>query len=181
MRTQLKPLVVCFIIALTTLPAFAQIQKGSYSLGGDVAVNGYLQRGKVTDITQFNASVSPSISKFLTDKWLVGVRPILSTQSSNVMYSETGSSSRRDEFKNNFTRLGLELSSRYYLATASKVKVFAFAQASYDRALSYAYYRLGSGSSTDEANINGNFLNYQAGLGGNYFLKPDVAIEATLS
>ena len=180
MRTQLKTLVVCFILALATLPAFAQIQKGSYTLGGDVALNAYLQRGSVHNITNINMSVSPSVGKFLTDKWLVGVRPLLATIIENGNYAQSGSASLRDASKGNFTRFGVELSSRYYVKTTGKVQLFGFADASYARALSYAYYQ-SYGRDAEDAYINGNFLNYQAGLGGNYFLKPDVAVEATLS
>jgi hypothetical protein len=181
MRTQLKTLVVCFIVALATLPAFAQIQKGSYTLGGDVGLNAYLQRGNVYNITNINASVSPSVGKFLTDKWLVGVRPLLATIVENGNYAQSASTLNIQETKGNFTRFGVELSSRYYVKTTGKLNAFGFANASYARALSYNYYKPYSGGDITEENINGNFLNYQAGLGANYFLKPDVAVEATLS
>lgn len=63
---------------LLALPVFAQLQKGNYSFGGDAHLMGALEKSEYANTNALNVSLSPSVSKFLTDKWQMGVRPILS-------------------------------------------------------------------------------------------------------
>lgn len=167
------------LFGLFALPLFAQIQTGNYTIGGDINATGAFQKDKYLDFNEFNASLSPSMSKCLTDKWLVGVRPILSTFSNSNTFSPI-SEDMPYIYKNSLTRLGLEVSSRYYFTKNSNLKPFAFLKVAYDRGSSYGYYKPYNGD-IGEGSTSTTFLNYQLGLGANYFLKQDVALEGSLS
>ena len=145
------------LFGLLALPLFAQIQTGNYTLGGDINATGAFQKDKYLDFNGFNTSLSPSMSKCLTDKWLVGVRPILSTFSNNNTYTPF-SSDMPYAYKNSLTRLGLEVSSRYYFTKNSNLKPFAFLKVAYDRGSSYGYYKPYNGD-IGEGSTSTTFLN----------------------
>jgi hypothetical protein len=177
--TQFKRFITSLLCLCATITTFAQIQKGNYNLGGDVTVAGAFTKSKYFNANELNLSLSPSVGKFLTDNWLVAARPILSTQIQKGDFAER---SFIDEYtySADVTRLGLELSSRYYVHLGKKTSLFGLVSGSYDRGFSH-----GSISSPKSGNTDGesaaNFLNYQGGIGLNVSVNRDVFFETTFS
>lgn len=173
--TQFKTTAVGLLMLLA-LPVFAQLQKGNYSFGGDVSLMGALQKNDYINANALNASLSPSVSKFLTDKWQMGVRPILSYDAQTHTAEVTTDKTKEQRF----TSLGLEVSSRYYVKKWDKIALFGDVKASFQHGMSYGSI-LGSSSEFIEDKKADNFFNYQIGIGAALFLNKEVAFETTLS
>jgi hypothetical protein len=169
--SQFRAFLSTFLLFIT-LSAFGQIEKGNYNFGGDVELNGRFSKTSYTQITGFNASFSPSINKFLTNKLMVGFRPILST------YINSGHSGYRpDNESESVTQLGIEASGRYYFNENRRINYFAFSTASFNR----AFQTFKSPNFNIDASSQSNFYNLKSGFGADVIINEDVAIEGKFS
>jgi hypothetical protein len=168
--SQFKAFLSTFLLFIT-LSAFGQIEKGNYNFGGDVELNGSFLKTYWNHFTDFNASLSPSINKFVTNKLMLGFRPILATSFSagTTFYSS-------DINRESLVQLGIEGAGRYYFNENSKLKLFGFATASFNRtfqAIKIPSFQNGSGQT--------NYINFKSGIGADFIINKDVAIEGKLS
>jgi hypothetical protein len=126
--THFKPILV-ILLTFNALTLFAQIEKGNYSLGGETYLWLGLNQGSGSyKNTTFNAAISPSISKFVNDRFLLGVRPTL------YAYTQMGSYNVYNTNKVTITTalLGLDVSGRYYVKKMDNIHLFAFGKTAYD-------------------------------------------------
>lgn len=172
---QLKVFLTSFSILIYSF-SFAQIAKGNYNLGGEIDASSTLLKGKYRSIIDLKLELNPSINKFITDKWLLGIRPIVSANHQNGNFSDFQIPNSKYPLKGNSSSFGLEISNRYYLQTKNKFKTFIFLNASFDRKTSDY---LGTwGNYYPPSN---NYLNYHTGIGANLFFNSEIALEGTFS
>jgi hypothetical protein len=178
--TQFNRIALALFTAFLPIFTFAQIQKGSYNFGGDVGLTSASSSSKFFKAKALNLNFSPTVSKFVTNNWLVGVQPILGLSNQKVNYTNLGSIEKLD-ISNNLTSVGLGVSSRYYGHLSPKISIFALVDASY-RKNTYGF--LADGIPTTgqpELKFDYNVLKYSAGFGLNVALKSDVFLEAKLT
>jgi Outer membrane protein beta-barrel domain len=169
---QLKTVLLSFLVSMS-ISAFAQIAKGNYNLAGDVGLSVNLQKSKFRQNFGGSMSINPSVSKFITDKWLVGLQPHLGASVSKSSFPQ-GSSPQFDvTYKSQ--AVGLRLNTRYYFTRVKNVHFFGRAGLDVLSNWQNAVY--------SNARLKGNTttFNYDIGLGANVFLNPEVALESTLS
>jgi single-stranded DNA-binding protein len=176
----LKLSAFCLFLACFHAPTFAQIQKGSYSFGGDLGLSTTMQSSKGFKYTDVNLRFNPSVSQFVTNNWLVGVQPILSFQNQK----QTGPTGQIGQFSNyefSGPTVGLALTSRYYEPITQKLTAFAAINAGYSRTFYHQVIKnfLVSGDSDVKGNIDD--LTYGLGLGLSRALNNNVFLETSLS
>jgi hypothetical protein len=168
--TRLKIVLSTFTL-LVSLPIFGQIEKGNYNLGGNVELNGSFFKTYWNQFIGFNASISPSVNKFVSNKLMLGFRPIVSASVSSGNYGYSSNINRES-----IVQLGVEGAGRYYFNEKSKVKLFAFATASFNRtfqAIKVPSFQNASGQT--------NYINAKMGIGADFIINKEVAIEGKLS
>jgi hypothetical protein len=171
--TQFKTLLV-FIFAVIANTIFAQIEKGNYSLGGGFGLSIGSSKSNNYQSNYKSAYFSPSINKFITNKWLIGFTPYLSNYSLEGTYS--GIFNQKSISKSRNGGYGLGLSSRYFLGNIKKTHFFVDASLYFGKRFSdYSY---SSNSPTDTSYLDkSTVFNYNLGIGANIFLNSEIALE----
>jgi hypothetical protein len=169
---QFKTLLIVFF-AFISVPIFAQIAKGNYNFNGtaDLSANltTYPQQPILPRILVANASINPSVSKFITNKWLVGLQPNLS-----IGTTQRGTSTIAVYSAQNST-LGLGVISRYYFGNIRNTHFFGFA------GLDIAQGHFEPKNFVRDSKSKLNQFSYSVGFGANIFLNSEVALEPTIS
>ena len=170
-----KTLSIAFL-TFNAFSSFAQIQKGNYSLGGDIGLSGNLQRSEFYRSIDARGSISPLIGEFITDKWFLSLRPmaqiVLSENDFNVPNSGVSGRTSTGHGEN----LGLDIGSRYYFAAVKNAHFFGLANLALSKNWN-TFNNAGRPSFTYSSRL----FNYGLGIGANVFLNPEVAFETTLS
>ena len=177
--TQLKALLFSLFLSCVHTTIFAQIQKGNYNFGGDVALYTSSTSSPSFDNKESKLSLSPSVGKFLTNQWFVGLQPIFSTQTQNAKLSDSGSNVIYDsDFSQ--TSFGLGISNRYYFNVSDKTSLFGLVSGRYAHLLDKTLVKSAFlGNSQKKENYS--LLTYSVGFGVDVVIKKDVFFETTLS
>jgi len=174
-----KNIIVTICVLVIAAPVFAQIPKGSSTVGGNISwVRQKVQHGFEPGYPQKSEykisvlSITPSYGYFIVNNLCVGA---------NVNTSFGGSTTKPytdlPELKTHTRSLGAGPMVRYYLPLDSKL--YAYATASYTWVGSKFEYE-----SFDEAdrivttNAKSHYTLLDAGLGLSYFINPGTALEA---
>ncbi len=181
MKTAFSTLVLCFLISFTS---FAQFRKGAVLLGGYVDANSDKKdydRGYYDEDNRTFVSVSPVAGVFISNRWMVGLRPSIQYQHS---FTASRDSSNKYKYDDRNTTYGLGINARYYMPINEKFMFFAN--------LSGVGYSLTKGHTKNERfdqpelsfdhkyQSNSYNIGLFAGLGVTYFLTPKIGLEATM-
>jgi hypothetical protein len=174
--TRFKTLLTAFLtfIAFTI---FAQIAKGNYNFDGRIGLTGDWQKSEFYRSIAATGLVSPSVGKFVTDKWFIGVVPELSAKIDRNDVDIFSTSPTKGQIFH-YQTLGLGVNSRYYFAQAKNAHFFGLAGLSLSKNWSAVKDKVNNNNSST---WNATILNYTIGVGANIFLKPEVAFESILS
>jgi hypothetical protein len=117
--TQFKAFSILFLTFIATT-SFAQTTKGNYSVNGNVGLTADLVKNGSYQHLQTSALINPSVGKFITDKWFVGVQPNL------FAYSTTIGWRKPNALKNYVSgqKLGLGITARYYFTDDVNTRFF---------------------------------------------------------
>lgn len=154
------------IIWFTTYSAQAQLEKGTFAVGGNLS----------TGIWQLNAAlrdsklITPSIGIFVKNNVLVGVGIPLTFMQTDFDRPELLGNIKGLRSRNT----GLSLFTKRYF-TASRFKPFIQADVSYNRGTTTFLYT----QSLPKRSINGHYFNANLGLGFSYFITNQISLEAT--
>ena len=176
--TQLKTLLFSLFLSCVHTTIFAQIQKGNYNFGGDVGLSANSTSSNTLNGKDARLLVSPSVGKFLTNEWLVSVKPILSTQNQTYKLSDFGSNLTND-YTLGQTNVGVGIGSRYYLSLSDKTSFFGAVNASFAHQWSNVSFANQGGNYDNK--IEGNVVTYGGGVGLNVAVKQGVFFETSLS
>lgn len=151
-----------FIFPATTADklhaTIGQFQRGSLILGGSRA-----GLGRSLDRIDWNLSFHPRVGYFITNKLVLGARLGLSFQ--KIKTDLFGSFTSR--------RLNVSPFARYYLHYPKRFNPFVVAEFEYQSS-TYTGFSIVDGNSSDVSLP-------KAGIGGDFFLTPNLAIEAILN
>ncbi len=172
--TYFKAIFITFL-AFTALPTFSQITKGNYSVAGNFGLLANLQKSSPFNDFRTSAFINPSVGKFITDKWFVGVQPNLYASMTRFGVEKFSTASQSTS-KSTYQILGLGITSRYYFADDKKTRFFGLM----GLGVSQSWY-VADNIFSNDATSKGTGIQYEVGFGADIFLNPEVALEPTLS
>jgi hypothetical protein len=165
-----------FLVSFSSLqPLFAQLEKGTFVLGGSAGFNTSGEPGQTAkDIKGYSVNVSPDVFYFPVRHLAVGINLLLSYSRYNMLGLRNRSANQISQ------AYGIGPVLRYYFPIGKKWAVFPELSYTATTARSgYPYYDnydpLLAGRHYHE---RGNVV--QAGLGTSYFMTPNIGFEARL-
>jgi opacity protein-like surface antigen len=159
------------LFAFISVPIFAQIAKGNYNFSGAADLSANFGKREFYKSFWVNAAFSPSVSKFIKNKWLIGLQPNLSALRGRGKSSKSTATSSFSQGGG----LGLRAISRYYFGNIKNTHFFGFA--GLDIAQGYSNFK----NSVFDSKFSSNQFGYSIGFGANIFLNSEVALEPTVS
>lgn len=176
----MKNIIIVIALLITVLPAFAQISKGTSTLGGNISFlrekNQYVYESQsFNSKSEFSSnilSLTPTYGYFIANNLCVGAN--VSTLFSHTTYPKTANVPK---LEGNSRSLGVGPLVRYYIPLDDKL--YAFATAGY----TWFWTRSKNDGTVDGQFITTNtsksrYTTLDAGLGLSYFINPSVAVEA---
>jgi opacity protein-like surface antigen len=176
----MKNIIVVIALLITALPAFAQISKGTSTLGGNISflreknqyVNKVLYYYDKSESTSKTLSLTPTYGYFIANNLCVGAN--ISTVFTRTTFPETVNA---PELEGNSRSLGAGPLVRYYIPLDDKL--YAFATAGYTWFWTRSENEsAGNGRVITTNTSKSRYTTLDAGLGLSYFINPSAAVEA---
>jgi hypothetical protein len=160
----MKTIFTSFALTIVTIAAKAQIHKGQFLAGGNVAFSSSKAGGiPATNYTSSVFQVLPGIGYFVINNLALGLRSGLSFYKSSDTYSP---------FTNKSTIIKLSPFVRYYFLKPTQ-KVNVLADISYDHDITKSKFVSGGGTSESTLKTNG----YSFSAGPAFFINKYIAVE----
>ena len=147
-----------------SLSAQAQLQKGDWMLdfGAGLSIN---HKTSTFSHTNYNSSFTPQAGYMLTDRWMGGA---LVGFSSGNLYSPLG--------RYNRSYYSIDPFVRHYFPTKGAWQAFAEARFNFTQISNQSV----QGDTVPQFTEDGNYYSAEAGVGFDYFIAPNIAVEAGL-
>jgi hypothetical protein len=165
------PIYLMFVAMVCVQPALAQLEKGTFMLGGSGGLSTYSDPGvPVNKPNGFSASLAPNILYFPVHRLAIGV---------NLPLSYTQYKFQSFDAFNRLTSFGFGPVVRYYFPFG---RWAIFPEASYTFSREFRQYPI-SDPNTGSYSVfhyTSKAHTWQAGIGTAYFLTPNIGLEARL-